>query len=193
MSAIDDVLGKLHPTFRVREFAAVQGKGIAYARVALHRQKLAGRIVQAKQGWWAKQGVLPLEAASAISYPCYVSFLSALALHGLTTQSSGVVQLAVCRRARKYSAMGEGVQEYKLPKEAFAGFVVDNGVPIAEAEKAFADCLRLPRACPAVVLSESLLKLDGKKIRRHCSKRMLARLAKVEKEAGAEARLGGIG
>lgn len=180
MSAIDKALGAMRPVFRTREFAAAIQGGYPYARVALHRLKKAGRVKMAKRGWWAKYGALPIEAAAAISYPCYVSFHSALHAHGVTTQIPRAAQLAVCRKAKKYKALGEEAREYKLPKATFRGFDSRGGMPLAFPEKAFADCLRLPRACPLAVLLEALPNTDIGKIRAYCSRQMLSRLGKLE-------------
>jgi predicted transcriptional regulator of viral defense system len=169
--------------FSTREFTALLGKSAGYARLALHRLKARKKIVNVKRGWWAEPNALPEEAATAISFPCYVSFHSALYLHGATTQIPSLVQLAVARKARKYLVFGNAAREYRVPAAAFSGFDSRKDFPLASPEKAFADCLRLPRACPEIVLVEALSALDERKIRGYCarSRRMLERLEKIKK------------
>jgi predicted transcriptional regulator of viral defense system len=185
MSTIDDVLSEMKPVFRAREFISALGGKAAYAYVALHRLKRAKRIEGIRNGWWAKAGATPEEIASAVSYPCYLSFHSALHAHGLTTQIPRFVQLAVCRKARKYGFEGGEAREYRIKKEEFGGFEVKEGIPIASPEKAFADCLRIPRACPNAILSEAIGGVDIWEVKKACNKRMLKRLKEVETNANA--------
>jgi len=180
MRTIDDVLSKLKPVFRAREFIAALGRKADYAYVALHRLKRAKKIGGLRKGWWAKTGATPEEIACAVSYPCYLSFHSALHAHGLTTQIPRFVQLAVCRKARKYVFQGNEAREYRVKKVEFEGFEIIEGIPIAVPEKAFADCLRFPRACPAAILAEAKEKVNIWEVKRTCNKRMLKRLKEVE-------------
>ena len=184
MSSFDEALAAVagKGAFSTAEFAALLGKSAGYARLVLHRLKVRKKIASVKRGWWAAPNALPEEAAAAVSFPCYVSFHSALYLRGLTTQIPSRIQLAVARKAKRYEAFGVRVQEYKAPAGAFAGFDSRKGFPLALPEKAFADCLRLPRACPEIILVEALPALDEEKIRRYCSKRMLERLEKLKKK-----------
>ncbi len=183
MATIDEILSKLRPVFRAREFIALLGGKAAYAYVALNRLKRARKIESIRNGWWAKTGATPEEIASAVSYPCYVSFHSALYMHGATTQIPRFVQLAVCRKAKKYRFAAGEAREYRIKKEEFGGFEVKNGMPMANLEKAFADCLRIPRACPGAILAEALDRVNVWEIKKMCNKRMLKRLAEVENNA----------
>jgi len=183
MSTIDVALNSMKPVFRAREFIAALGGRAAYAYVALHRLKRAKRIDGIRNGWWAKAGAAPEEIASAVSYPCYLSFHSALHVHGLTTQIPRFVQLAVRRKARKYGFAGGEAREYRVGE--FNGFEIKEGIPIASPEKAFSDCLRIPRACPNAILSEAMGKVDIWEVKKACNKRMLKRLKEVEKNADA--------
>lgn len=176
MSTIDNMLSKMKPAFRAREFISELGGKAAYAYVALNRLKRAKKIGSVRNGWWAKAGTAPEEIASAVSYPCYLSFHSALHAHGLTTQIPRYVQLAVCRKARKYGFIGGEAREYRVKKEEFREFEIREGIPIAMPEKAFADCLRFPRACPNAILAEAMDGVDVWKVKKMCNKRMLKRL-----------------
>lgn len=180
MATINEAFSKMKPVFRAREFIAALGGRNEYAYVALNRLKKKGKIESAKKGWWAKRGAAAEEIAAAISYPCYLSFHSALHAHGLTTQIPRFVQLAVLRKARKYRFANGEAREYKLKKSEFGGFEVKEGIPMATPEKAFADCLRLPRSCPAIILAEALGKVNIWEVKGNCNRRMLKRLSEVE-------------
>jgi predicted transcriptional regulator of viral defense system len=163
--------------FRTREYAALLGKP-TYARLVLHRLKGRGELLQVRNGWWAFPNSIPEAVACEISAPAYLSFHSALYLHGLTTQIPNLIQVAVTRFGKKYSMMGRDVKEYKIEKSRFNGFSVRDGLPLASPEKAFADCLDVPRSCPEVVLREAIGEIDVKKAERWLSKAGLRRLGR---------------
>lgn len=171
--------------FRTREYAALKSSG-AYARLVLSRLKKRGGIEPVKNGWWAFPDSMPEAVACEVSRPCYLSFHSALYLHGLTTQIPGKIQLAVARKPRKYSVAGTPVAEYKVLAKNFSGFSRKDGILLAWPEKAFADCLSLPRTCPPVVLREAIGKIDAAKVRVLLSAAAKARLKRVISYAGQE-------
>jgi len=163
--------------FRTREYVALLGKS-AYARLVLHRLKERGELLKVRRGWWAFPSSMPEAVACEISAPAYLSFHSALYLHGLTTQVPKLIQLAVTRFGKKYSIMGREVKEYKIEKSKFNGFSVKDGVHLASPEKAFADCLNVPRSCPEIVLREAIGKIDVKKAKPWLSKAGIRRLGR---------------
>ena len=186
MTSINSILDKMRPAFRTVEFCGLQRKGSLYARQTLHRLKTRGKIIHIRRGWWAKPDALAETIAGIISYPGSLSFHSALYLHGLTTQIPRHIQIAVGRKARRYEVLDTQVQEYRLPKKMLGGFEVRDHMPLARAEKAFADCLRLPRACPDIILAEAFPKLDENKISAFCSGPMKRRLEKVRRLCSQE-------
>jgi predicted transcriptional regulator of viral defense system len=170
--------------FSTREYSALLGKG-AYARLSLSRHRRRGEISRIKNGWWAFSGATPEAAACEASKPCYVSFMSALALHGLTTQIPRMVQLAVARTPRKYEIFGVPAVEYRV--KGLSGFGRRDGILLATPEQALADCLEHPRACPAIVVSEAAGKINAWEIRARLSpaaKRRLASAQRSQKWAG---------
>ena len=120
--------------FRTREYAALLGKP-AYARLVLHRLKVKQEINSIKNGWWAFPDAMPEAIASEISKPCYISFHSAIYLHGLTTQIPRKIQIAVIRRTRKYNILGMEAKEYKVKKSQFNSFYRKEGIMIADVNK----------------------------------------------------------
>lgn len=187
---MDEILAKLRKSgraaFRTREYAALLGKG-AYARLVLHRLKAKGELALVRNGWWAFPDALAEAVACEISKPCYVSFHSALFLHGLTTQTPRGIQVAVARRTKPYEVFGLKVKEFKIAKSLFKGFSAKDGVLLASPEKAFADCILLPRTCPDFILSEVIKKIDMEKVKRLLSsKAAVKRMEGVLRNAGKE-------
>lgn len=187
---MDEILAALRKTgrsaFKTNEYAALLGKG-GYARLILHRLKKKGELIPVKRGWWAFSDALPEAVACEVSQPSYVSFHSALFLHSLTTQIPRTIQLAVARNAREYAIPGAKVKEYKVKKEQFKNFSRKDGVLLAFPEKAVADCLAIPRACPEIVLYEAVRGLDSSKVKELISSKAAEmRLKRVVRHAGKE-------
>jgi predicted transcriptional regulator of viral defense system len=149
--------------FRTREYAALLDKK-GYARLVLHRLKKNGEIVLIKNGWWTFPDAMPEAVACEISAPCYISFHSALFLHGLTTQTPMRIQVAVARKTKRYSVLGMEVKEYKV--KSIGDFSRKDGILLASPERAFADCLTLPRTSPDIVLIEAVRKIDVEKAKK---------------------------
>jgi len=187
VTKMDEILQRFkkakRAVFRTREYAALLGKK-NYARLVLHRLKERGEIEPIKNGWWAFAGEMHEAIACEISQPCYISFHSALYLHGLTTQIPGIVRLAVCRTAHRYEVFGTPVQEYRVKPKQFNGFKKMDGILIATPEKALADCLNIPKACITTILVESLEGIDAKKVNPFLSKNGLKRFRRLLKHAG---------
>ncbi len=171
-------------TFRTREYAALLGKG-SYARLVLHRLNKKGEILPVKNGWWAFPDALAESVACAISSPSYVSFHSALSLHNVTTQIPRFIQLAVARNARQYRVFGTIVKEYRVKMGQFNNFSRKDGLFLATPEKAFADCLVVPRSCPNIVLSEAIGSISTWAVKRLLfTQAARSRLMKVMENAG---------
>ncbi len=168
--------------FRSRELAALLGNK-NYTKIVLHRLKERGEVKMVKRGWWAFPDAMPQEIACQISRPSYVSFFSALNMHGLTTQIPGIVQLAVCRNAKSYEIKGEKVKEYKVKKRDFNNFVLNDGILLATPEKAFADCLNVPKTASKSILVEAIENIDLEKVKPLLSPSGLKRLKKLIKHA----------
>ena len=185
---MDEIIQSLRKSgraaFRTREYAALLGKK-GYARLALHRLKMRGEIISVRNGWWAFPDSMPEAIACGMSNPCYVSFHSALALHGLTSQAPRTIQLAVARKAKKYLVNGLEAREYRV--KSFGGFQRKDALLLASPEKAVADSLNTPRACPDIVLAEAMHAIDkeavGGMLDTDAAKKRLKRLIRhVEQE-----------
>ncbi|MBU0591947.1 hypothetical protein KKF81_01895 [Candidatus Micrarchaeota archaeon] len=163
MDKILDMMKKAgRNAFRTSEYTALLGKK-GYARLVLHRLKVKGQIISIKNGWWAFPDAMPEAIASEVSKPCYISFHSALFLHGLTSQTPRKVQVAVIRKTKTYKIQGTHgfeIKEYKIKKNEFNKFYRKDGIMLAIPAKALADALTLPRTCPEIVIKEALGNMD---------------------------------
>ena len=183
---MDEILNSLkkagRAAFRTREYAALLSKG-AYARLVLSRLRKKGELARVRNGWWAFPDAMAQAVACEVSKPAYLSFHSALSLRGLTTQIPRSMQLAVARSPKKYEVFGTPVMEYRV--KSFSGFSNEGGLLLVLPEKALADCLSVPRACPEIVLLEAAGNMDARKAEPFLSgKPAKARLKKVIAHAG---------
>lgn len=175
--------------FKTREYAAMLGKE-GYARLVLHRLKKKNEIISIRNGWWAFQDSTPEAIACEMSAPCYLSFHSALFLHGLTTQIPRKIQIAVLRKTKTYPVLDVEVKEYRVKKAQFNNFYRKDSILLASPEKAFADAINLPRTCPAFILVEALEKVNVDAVRKllltSAPNRRLKRLIKNAKQKRVE-------
>ncbi len=150
--------------FRTQEYVALT-QNPNYAHVQLHRLHQKDIIQIVRRGWWAFPDAMPEAVACEMSAPAYLSFHTALHLHGLTTQPYRKIQLAVARNAKKYAVLATPVQEYRVAKNQFRDYEKKDGLLIAKPEKALADALNVPRSCPEFIITEVLHQIEPEKIR----------------------------
>lgn len=139
--------------FSTKEYSALAGKK-GYARLALHRAFVKGEIQKVKNGWWTFPDSIPEAVACEVSKPGYISFHSALALHGLTTQTPNIIQVAILKVKKNYPVFGIPVRQYKV--NSLSDFSLRDGVLLASPERAVADSITHPRSCPDIVLLEAI-------------------------------------
>ncbi len=81
----------------------------------------------------------------------YVSFLSALKFHNLTSQLPIVIQVVVTKPARRHVFLGTKYEPVRLSKRYYCGYktlpVAGGPVKMALKEKAILDCLLHPEHC----------------------------------------------
>lgn len=165
-NAIDILRSAGRAAFSSREYAALRGNK-AYAHLELHRLHKKGVLELVRRGWWAFSDAMPEAIACAMSAPAYISFHTAIHLHGLTTQTHRIIQLAVARNAKRYDIFGTKVQEYRIPKSQFSNYEKKDNLLIALPEKAVADAIAIPRSCPAIIIAEALQQIDADKVRHY--------------------------
>jgi predicted transcriptional regulator of viral defense system len=145
---IAHVMGLGRPVFSSRELSSVSGKSPSAVSQGLAFLSRQGLAVKVAHGLWAV-GVSAPSPYSLIPYllprqRTYVSFTSALHLHGIIEQIPQVVTLAsVAHSAEIKTASGQFVVHHIAPS-FFCGFgwrKEGEGFLIAEPEKALVDCL----------------------------------------------------
>lgn len=142
----------------VRAFPAV---GRQVLRNTLSKLARKGRLHRIRRGEYL---LVPLKeedysmhelAVAGRLYPDgYVSFLSALAFHGLTTQLPAVVQVAVRKPGRKHVFLSVKYEPVRLAERYYGGFktisIGGASVKMALKEKAILDCFLRPESCGGV-------------------------------------------
>ncbi|MBI5036992.1 hypothetical protein HZC09_06660 [Candidatus Micrarchaeota archaeon] len=142
--------------FSAKDAARIISKPPGYTRLFLFRLAKRGKVLRVEKGKYCLQSANELEIASNLAYPSYVSFLSALAFHRLTTQIPIQVQVA-CTKQKKSVLFGNvRIAFIKLKRTAFFGFRRYGNMFVAEPEKAIIDGLYSPERLP---LSEVLYAL----------------------------------
>lgn len=134
--------------FTVADVARITGKPRNYCWLFLKRLEDGKKIIRVERGKYCLKGADPYTVASRLVFPSYVSFLSALAFHHLTTQVPVVIQVACSRQKRPVEFGGSRITFTKLRRKALFGFRRYNGVIAAEPEKAIIDILAFPGQAP---------------------------------------------
>ncbi len=83
------------------------------------------------------------EIVQQIYYPSYVSFQSALFIHGIVDQGPNQIVLATTNRQKSLSILGTQIQFNHIKPSLYFGYVFDKNIFMAEPEKAICDMLYL--------------------------------------------------
>jgi predicted transcriptional regulator of viral defense system len=111
--------------------------------VTLNRLVKSGVLIRLQRGVYQPefQGLELEKTANELYYPSYLSFESALSRYGILSQIPYTLTFATTRRSKKLLLAGIEVEYRQLKKEYFFGHILDNGIYIAEPEKALLDQL----------------------------------------------------
>jgi predicted transcriptional regulator of viral defense system len=132
--------------FSVKEIAAALDAKIGYGYLVAYRMKKAGVLHEIEKGKYSLESD-PFMVASWITWPSYISCLSALHYWGLTEQLPFTIHVVTTRKRKKKSVAfgGAKIEFIHLKKSSFLGFkkVPYHGseIFIAEKEKAIVDAL----------------------------------------------------
>lgn len=146
---IQQLSGKLF--FTVEDAARVFSLNRESARVLCSRYRKRGILVRLKNNFyvteaaWSRYGREDLfRIANFLQVPSYVSFLTALAYYGISTQvPRGYYESASLKRSGEFAEGGTVFAFRKLKREYYFGFVKRDGFFIATPEKALLDSLYL--------------------------------------------------
>ena len=147
------LLQKLQGTlfFTVADLARTAGIQPASARVLATRYAQAGAFVRLKnnmyvagQKWPSLETPEFFRLANLIQVPSYISFMTALAFYGVTTQvQRDFFESVSIKRSARYQVRGTVFNFYKIKPDYYSGFVKQDGFFIATPEKAFLDAVYL--------------------------------------------------
>jgi predicted transcriptional regulator of viral defense system len=111
--------------------------------VTLNRLVKSGVLIRLKRGIYQPEFQEPeLEkTANELYYPSYLSFESALSRYGILSQIPATLTFATAKKSKKLYLMDREIEYRQLKKDYFFGYMLDNGIYIAEPEKALLDQL----------------------------------------------------
>ncbi len=150
--ALYSTLRKLRrPVFTTRQAAALSGRSLSAATQGLNRLARQGLLVKIRRGLWADAVDERLSVFALVPYlggsgRVYVSFLSALHLHGIVEQIPQVTTLASTGHSKTIRTPLGAFVIHRITPEFFDGFDWYRGQGsflIASPEKALVDSLYL--------------------------------------------------
>ena len=131
------------PYFTMADFEKILGMERDSLYVALNRLVEKGILIRLKRDVYVSrfQSLEFERIANQLYYPSYLSFESTLSRFGIMSQIPYSLTFATTKPTKKLS-LGEKVVEYrKLKEDCFFGYALENGVFVAEPEKALLDQL----------------------------------------------------
>ncbi len=109
--------------------------------VTLNRLVKSGVLIRLKRGVYQPEFKEPeLEkTAGELYYPSYLSFESALSRYGILSQIPYSLVFATTKKSKKIYLMDREIEYRQIKKDYFFGYELNNGIYIAEPEKALLD------------------------------------------------------
>lgn len=129
--------------FTSADLQKITGLGRPSLAVALSRLTKRGVLVRLKRGIYqlSLAEVTVPRIASQLYFPSYLSFESALSRYGILSQIPYTQTFATTKRSKKMIIQETEVEFRQLKPELFFGYIIENGLYIAEPEKALLDQL----------------------------------------------------
>lgn len=129
--------------FTVADLEKILGLGRDSLYVTLNRLVRTGVLIKLRRGVYQPEfQIASLEkVANELYYPSYLSFESALSVYGILSQIPYTLMFATVKRSKKLTLAGREVEYRQLKKDYFFGYMLKNGIYIAEPEKAVLDQL----------------------------------------------------
>ncbi|MDG6220775.1 MAG: hypothetical protein QCI38_04920 [Candidatus Thermoplasmatota archaeon] len=145
--------------FTPKDVARILGVGMETSYVTIHRMKTRGMVYPVEKGKFSICDD-PFVVATQLVFPSYISFITALYLHGRIQQTVNDVFVVVPKKKRELSFLGTPIRPITFPASRMFGYrKVEKGsshVLLADLEKAAVDSLCLPRLLPISILVEAL-------------------------------------
>jgi len=139
------------PVFTTREFANLSGTSLSSTSQSLGRLAESGQIVRVARGLWCDPADPRFSSFALVPFLThpnrgYVSFLTALHLHGIIEQIPQVIQVATTSHGRRVATRVGVFDLHRIEPRFFGGFDWYRGRQeflVACPEKALVDCLYL--------------------------------------------------
>jgi len=147
------------PFWSVADLEKVLGYGTRKSLlVALYRLTASGTLDRVRRGFYRVSTRPADEAALAnvLYRPSYLSFESALARHGILSQIPYAMTFATTRRSKRMTIGGREAEFRQIKKDLFFGYRLEDGLYVAEPEKALLDELYMMKRGRAAVSLEEL-------------------------------------
>jgi len=152
--SLTNILSTLEKTglliFTINDLKKITGLNEETIYVYVSRMLKKGYIYKIEKG---KYSICqdPFIVSTQIVYPSYISFLTALYLHGKTTQTINEIFVATSKRKKEIGTFGMKIKFIKLNPKFMFGFKriekANGYIFLADLEKAIIDSLYLPRYC----------------------------------------------
>jgi predicted transcriptional regulator of viral defense system len=139
------------PIFTTREFAGLRGVSLSSASQTLKRLESRGHLLHMSRGLWCDPGDPRFSPLGVVPFlvphgRAYVSFLTALHLHGVIEQIPQTIEVAATAHGKRVVTPAGTFELHKLDPRVFDGFDWygdRQDFLIASPEKALVDCLYL--------------------------------------------------
>lgn len=131
--------------FTIADMEKITGLPRQSLKVALSRLTKSGVLVRLSRGIY-QLSILEVDVkkiANQLYYPSYLSFESALSLYGILSQIPYTQTFAALKKSKKMTLYDTEVEFTQLKEELFFGYKLEQGIYIAEPEKALLDQLYL--------------------------------------------------
>ena len=149
------------PFYTIEDLEKITGLERDSLYVTLNRLLKRGTLERIRRGiYLSSQSALRLERISSqLYFPAYLSFESALARYGILDLIPYALTFATTRKTKETVLLNRLVKYRQIKKELFFGFELQDGIYVAEPEKAFLDMLYM------VCLGKASLAVGGLDLR----------------------------
>lgn len=131
--------------FTVADMGKIVGLSKDSLKVALNRLTTKKVLTRVKRGVYqlSLSQIDVKKIANQLYYPSYLSFESALSIYGILSQIPFTQTFATVKKSKKMNLGNTEVEFTQVKKDLFFGYTLENGIYIAEPEKALLDTLYL--------------------------------------------------
>jgi len=169
ITLVQQLLSLNKPYFTPSDLEKILGQKRPVLYVTLNRLVKYGVLARLRRGVYQVALRAPdfARVANQLVYPSYLSFESALSRYGILSQVPYVLTFATSQRSRRMN-LGETEVEFRqLKRELFFGYTLEQGLYVAEPEKALLDQLyMMARGLSSLALDGlNFSSLDRKRLR----------------------------